>query len=406
MSYRFADRTKMFKSSPIREIAGLIQKKGSDVISFAGGNPYEPYFPSADIKKAFDKVFESGNKSLQYGMTPGFMPLREQISQRVSAKGIQSKPEDILLTTGAQQAIDLFGRIMISPGDVVLTENPTFFAAVQSFQSYEANVVGVNGDEQGMDLDELEAKIKQYNPKFIYVVPTFSNPEGRVWSQERRKALLELAYQYNTLILEDDPYGDIQFYENEQYIPIAAMDVQKSHVVYAGTFSKTVVPSLRIGWVQGPEAILKYLSQIKEAADLMSSTLNQQALYYLIKDMDLDAHIGMLRKNYYQHMAIMQDYLKTLDPNFVSWIEPKGGMFIWVKVDESINTTELLAEVLEHGVAYVPGGPFYVENPQQNTLRLNFTHSSPEKIQIGMERLVSVFRQSEMNVNIKGAGFR
>ncbi|MEH7225452.1 PLP-dependent aminotransferase family protein [Bacillus sp. JJ1566] len=394
MSNRFAERTKMFKSSPIREIAGLIQKKGSDVISFAGGNPYEPYFPSAAIKQAFDNVFESGNKSLQYGMTPGFMPLRELISQRVLTKGIQAKPEEILLTTGAQQAIDLFSRIMISPGDVVLTENPTFFAAVQSFESYEAKVVGVNGDESGMHLDELESKLKQYNPKFIYVVPTFSNPEGRVWSQERRKALLELAYEYNTLILEDDPYGEIQFNENDQYIPIAAMDKQKSHVVYTGTFSKTVVPSLRIGWVTGPDDVLKYLSQIKEAADLMSSPLNQQALYYLMKNMDLDAHIRMLRKNYAQHMNIMQDYLKTLDPNLVTWVEPKGGMFIWVKVHEGINTLELLSEVLEHGVAYVPGSPFYVEDPQQNTLRLNFTHSSPEQISIGMERLVSVFKQS------------
>jgi 2-aminoadipate transaminase len=401
MSNRFADRTKMFKSSPIREIAGLIQKKGNNVISFAGGNPYEPYFPTADIKKAFDKVFESGNKSLQYGMTPGFLPLRELISQRILNKGIHSKPENILLTTGAQQAIDLFSRIMISPGDVVLTENPTFFAAVQSFESYEANVVGVNGDEDGMYLDELESKLIQYNPKFIYVVPTFSNPEGRVWSQERRRALLELAYKYNTLILEDDPYGDIQFNENDQYIPIAAMDDQKSHVVYTGTFSKTVVPSLRIGWVTGPEDVLTYLSQIKEAADLMSSPLNQQALYYLMKDMDLDAHIRMLRNNYYQHMNIMQDYLKTLDPNFVTWAEPKGGMFIWVKVHESINTLELLSEVLEHGVAYVPGSPFYVEKPLQNTLRLNFTHSSPEQISMGMERLVSVFKKSVVQANKK-----
>ncbi|MFS0824564.1 PLP-dependent aminotransferase family protein [Bacillus sp. 1P02SD] len=399
MSNRFAERTKMFKSSPIREIAGLIQKKGSEVISFAGGNPYEPYFPSAAIKKAFDKVFESGNRSLQYGMTPGFMPLRELISQRVLNKGIQTNPENILLTTGAQQAIDLFSRIMISPGDVVLTENPTFFAAVQSFESYEANVVGVNGDEDGMYLDELESKVIQYQPKFIYVVPTFSNPEGRVWSKERRKALLELAYKYNTLILEDDPYGDIQFNEDDQFIPIAAMDDQKSHVVYTGTFSKTVVPSLRIGWVTGPEDVLKYLSQIKEAADLMSSPLNQQALYYLMKDMDLDAHIRMLRKNYNHHMNTMQDYLKTLDANFVNWVEPKGGMFIWVKVHESINTLDLLSEVLEHGVAYVPGSPFYVENPQQNTLRLNFTHSSPEQISLGMERLVSVFKKSVMQVN-------
>ncbi len=394
MSYRFADRTKMFKTSAIREIAGMIQKKGSDVISFAGGNPFEHYFPHEEIKRAFERVFESGKGSLQYGMTPGFMPLRELISERVKSKGISAKPEGILLTTGSQQAIDLFSRIMLSPNDVVLTENPTFLAAVQAFESYEAKVVGVNGDKDGMDPEDLEKKLKQHQPKFIYVVPTFSNPEGKVWSEERRRALLELAYKYNTLVLEDDPYGDIQFHEEETYTPIAAMDEQKSQVVYTGSFSKTVVPSLRIGWVTGPAPVLAYMSQIKEAADLMSSPLNQQALYHLMTEMDLDAHIRMLSKQYYQHMCVMQDYLKTLDGDLVSWNEPKGGMFLWANVHESINTTELLAKILDHGVAYIPGAPFYVENPQQNTLRLNFTHSSPEKIKIGMERLTAAFLQS------------
>lgn len=394
MSYRFADRTKMFKTSAIREIGGLIQKKGAGVISFAGGNPFDDYFPHEELKRAFEKVFESGKGSLQYGMTPGFMPLRELISERVKSKGIAARPEEILLTTGSQQAIDLFSRIMLSPNDVVLTENPTFLAAVQAFESYEAKVVGVSGDKDGMDPEDLEKKLKQYQPKFIYVVPTFSNPEGKVWSLERRRALLELAYKYNTLILEDDPYGDIQFHADETYTPIAALDEQRSQVVYTGSFSKTVVPSLRIGWVTGPAPVLALMSQIKEAADLMSSPLNQQALYYLMTEMDLDAHIRMLSKHYYQHMVVMQDYLKTLDGDLVSWNEPKGGMFLWAKVHESINTTELLSKILEHGVAYIPGAPFYVESPQQNTLRLNFTHSSPEKIKIGMERLTAAFLQS------------
>ncbi|MGG0939766.1 PLP-dependent aminotransferase family protein [Brevibacillus centrosporus] len=394
MSYRFADRTKMFKTSAIREIGGIIQRKGSDVISFAGGNPHEPYFPTAEIQQALEKVFASGNASLQYGMTTGYMPLRGAISERVKSKGIQAKPEEILLTTGSQQSIDLLSRVMLSPGDVVLTENPTFLAATQAFESYEAKLVAVEGDKDGMYPEDLEQKLKQHQPKFVYVVPTFSNPDGKVWSEERRAALLELAYKYDTLILEDDPYGDIQFHEEEKYTPIAAMDERKTQVVYTSSFSKTVVPSLRIGWVTGPEAVIKYMSQIKEAADLMSSPLDQQALYYLLRDMDLDAHIRMLSKNYYQHMSIMRDYLNTLDENLVSWVEPKGGMFIWAKVHESINATELLKQVLEHGVAFIPGGPFFVENPQENTLRLNFTHPNPEKIKIGMERLTAAFKQS------------
>ncbi|MCM3079138.1 PLP-dependent aminotransferase family protein [Brevibacillus invocatus] len=391
MDYRFADRVKMFKSSAIREISEIIAK-GNDVISFAGGFPYEPYFPQAELEQAFDKVFASGKSSLQYGMTSGFMPLREKISERVKAKGIQAAPVEVLLTTGSQQSIDLFSRIMLSPGDVVLTENPTFLAAVQAFESYEAKVIGVQSDKDGMDPEDLAKKLKEYKPKFIYVVPTFSNPEGKVWSNERRVALLKLAEEHNTLILEDDPYGELQFNAEETYTPIAAMDTEKKYVIYTSSFSKTVVPSLRVGWVTGPQPIMKVLAQIKEAADLMSSPLNQQALYHLLNDFDLDGHIRMLCQQYHQHMLVMQDYLKKLDS--CKWVEPKGGMFIWLEVDENIHATELLTKVVPHGVAFIPGAPFYVDSPRQNTMRLNFTNSNPERIKLGMERLTEAFQQA------------
>lgn len=391
MNHRFADRVKMFSSSAIRETASLIQKE-QDVISFAGGYPYEPYFPHVALQAAFDKVFAAGNAPLQYGMTPGYMPLREVISERAKAKGIRSQPGEVLLTTGSQQAIDLFSRIMLSPGDVVLTENPTFLAAVQAFASYEAKVVGVEGDRDGMDPEVLEEKLKQYKPKFVYVVPTFSNPEGKVWSDERRRDLLRLAQQYEALILEDDPYGDLKFHDEETHTPIAALDEEKTTVVYTSSFSKTVVPSLRVGWVTGPSQVLQLMTQIKEAADLMSSPLNQQALYHLLTDFDLDGHIRMLGKRYYTHMQAMQQSLQQIEG--CSWVEPKGGMFLWVQVREGLNTAELLKQVVKHGVAYVPGAPFYVEDPKQNTLRMNFTQSSPERIKLGMERLAQAFRQA------------
>ncbi|MDF2680772.1 MAG: PLP-dependent aminotransferase family protein [Brevibacillus sp.] len=393
MDYRFADRVKMFKTSAISETTEII-RRGKNVISFAGGFPNNQYFPNEALRQAFEQVFASGNDALQYGSIQGYMPLREAIRDKMSKKGIPSQPENILVTTGSQQAIDLVSRIMLSQGDVVLTENPTFLAALQAFESYEAKVIAVEGDKDGMFPEDLEEKLKKYQPKFIYVVPTFSNPDGKVWSEARRQALLELAYRYDTLILEDDPYGDIQFQPEERYTPLIAMDQHHTHVLYTSTFSKSVVPSLRTGWITGPDRLIRLLTQIKEAADLMSSSLNQQALYYLLRDFDLDAHIQMLSTRYQEHMKTMQDYLKKLNASSVSWEEPKGGMFLWVQLGEEVNATALLAKAVEHGVAFIPGAPFYVENPQHHTIRMNFTMMAPQDIAIGMERLVKVLEQA------------
>jgi 2-aminoadipate transaminase len=388
MRYAFADRIKNFKSSAVREILSVIQQ--GNVISFAGGLPYEDFFPIDEVKSAYEKVFAAGKGTLQYGMTEGYLPLRSILSESMVRKGIPAHEDNILLTTGSQQAIDLFTRVMISPGDVILTENPTYLAAIQVFQSFEAEVVPVEGDRNGMNPDDLEKKIKQLRPKFIYVVPTFSNPEGKVWSQERRQMLLQLAQKYHVVIFEDDPYGEIQFDREESYVPIAAMDQEKAHVVYTSTFSKTVVPALRTGWVTGPYQVIRMMSQAKQAADLHSSSLDQQALYYLVRDFDLDKHVTMLCKEYYHRMTIMQDYLKGLESSSISWIEPKGGMFLWLKIDEQIDTTGLLMEAVKKGVAFVPGAPFYIGQPELNTLRLNFTHASPERIKLGMDRFTEV----------------
>ncbi|MEW9672887.1 PLP-dependent aminotransferase family protein [Ammoniphilus sp. 3BR4] len=388
MNYRVSNSIKQVKPSPIREMTKIIQE-AEDVISFAGGFPYDEYFPSDQLKAAFDQVFASGKQALQYGLTQGYTPLRELVSERLRLKGISSHPDNVLITTGSQQAIDLFSRVMLSPGDVVLTENPTFLAAIQSFESHEAKVVGVDGDQEGMDPEDLENKLKQYRPKFIYVVPTFSNPDGKVWSEERRKSLLELACKYDALILEDDPYGDIQFHENRRYIPIAAMD-DHARVLYTGSFSKTVVPALRTGWITGPQPLIQLLIRIKEVADLVSSMTNQQALYYLLKDFDLDRHTKWISQKYYHHMTMMQDSLKSLRREDISWIEPQGGMFLWMKVQGHVDTAELLKKAVKHGVAFIPGAPFYIHNPQKNTMRLNFTNASPEKIKAGMDRLLGV----------------
>lgn len=388
MEYLFADQTTNLKSSAVRDILNVIQQ--GNVISFAGGLPSEENFPLPDIQAAYRKVFESGKSSLQYGLTEGFLPLREAIQARMVRKGIESAPENILVTTGSQQTIDLFSRVMLSPGDVVLTENPTYLSALQVFQFNGAKIVSVESDQDGMNPTDLEEKLTAYQPKFVYVIPTFSNPDGKVWSFERRQKLLDLCYQYNVLILEDDPYGDIKFHEDEVYHPVASLDHNKSHVMYTSTFSKSVVPALRTGWVTGPVEVIKMMAQAKQMADLHSSSIDQQALYFLLRDFDLDGHIETLRKEYYSRMVMMRDYLSKLGSGLFKWKEPKGGMFIWVEAAEHLNTTVLLNKAVEKGVAFVPGAPFFIGDEGHNTFRLNFSHSTPEKIQLGMDRLISV----------------
>ncbi|WCK52439.1 PLP-dependent aminotransferase family protein [Aneurinibacillus sp. Ricciae_BoGa-3] len=387
MEYLFANITKLFESSAVRDILKVVSQ--GDVISFAGGLPYDELFPVQAVEQAYRCVFESGKKSMQYGLTEGFIPLREKIAERMGQKGISVDVNNIMLTTGSQQVIDLFSRIMLNPGDTILTENPTYLAALQVFNSYEAKIVAVETDDEGMKQEDLENKIKQHQPKFVYVVPTFSNPAGRVWSLERRKHLVSLAKKYNVLILEDDPYGEIKFHPEETYTPLAALD-DAGIVLYTSTFSKTVVPALRTGWVAGPLEVIRMMARSKQAADLHSSSLDQQALYYLLRDFDLDSHISNIRTEYHKRMQVMQGQLASVELPGLSYVSPKGGMFFWIKLHEKINTTLLFEEAVKKGVAYVPGAPFYVGKPEHNTMRLNFTHATPDKIRQGMQQLVEV----------------
>ena len=391
MKYAFAKRVQHLQSSAVRDILKIVEK--GDVISFAGGLPDDELFPVEAVEKAFSKTFQSGKNALQYGVTEGYVQLREVLVERMKEKGIDSKVEEVMLTTGSQQAIDLFARVMFSPGDIVLTENPTYLAAVQVFQSYEVKIIPVASDEHGMLPDDLEYKIKQYNPKCVYVVPTFSNPAGKVWSLERRKHLLKLAEKKKVIIFEDDPYGEIKFNNEETHTPIAALD-DGQHVLYTSTFSKTVVPALRTGWIKGPYQIIRMMAQAKQAADLHSNSLAHHALYHLCRDFDLDEHIKLLQKTYFNRMRIMQKLLDEANLPGLSYIEPKGGMFFWIRLPEQINTTQLLNSAVANGVAYVPGAPFYVSKPEENTLRLNFTHSAPDKLEEGMRILVDVFQHA------------
>ncbi|MFC7439791.1 PLP-dependent aminotransferase family protein [Laceyella putida] len=388
MEYSFASTSQTGgQASAVREILKLTQ--GNSIISLAGGLPAEELFPVEALQQAFARVFASGGKALQYGLTEGYTPLREQIGHRLAQKGMAANLENILLTTGSQQAIDLLARVFIDPGDVILVENPTYLAALQIFQYYKAQVVAVNSDSLGMDMDDLLTKIKRHRPKLVYITPTFSNPTGKVWSVERRQALLNLCRKHNVVIVEDDPYGELSFHPDEHVPSIYSMDQHPdgSIVVYTSTVSKTVVPALRSGWVIGDRRIISALVRAKQAADLHSSSLDQQALYQLFTHFDIDAHIEKIRREYKGRMQLMTGLLAKQQWDDIHWNQPKGGMFLWVELPVSINAEMLFQEAVREGVSFVPGTEFYVGAPRLNTLRLNFSHPSPEELTIGIERL-------------------
>lgn len=388
MKYAFASRIRHLQSSAVRDILKIVGN--GDVISFAGGLPDDELFPMKGIEEAFSRVFKTGKQSLQYAETEGYRPLREKIIERMEKADITGfSADEVLLTTGSQQAIDLFSRIMLSPGDIVLTEDPTYLAALQVFNSYEAKVIAVDSDKDGMIAEDLEEKIKKYRPKCIYVVPTFSNPAGRVWSLERRKLLIELVQKHHIVVLEDNPYGELQFQPEETYSPLAALDNGK-HVLYTSTFSKIATPGLRTGWIVGPYQVIRMMAQAKQANDLHSDSVTQQALYQLMTHFDLDAHIQQLITVYKGRMEVMLNCLERAALPDTHFIKPKGGMFFWVEVEKSIDTTTLLNEAVAKGVAYVPGEPFFAGKAKKNTMRLNFTYSSPEKIEEGMNILVEL----------------
>jgi len=394
MNFTFSKFTEGLKSSAVREILKLTQ--GNAVISFAGGLPAEDYFPIDAVKEAFERVFQSGKGALQYGLTEGYTPLREAICERMAKKGVRVKPENMLITTGSQQAIYLLTRVYLSEGDVILVENPTYLAALQIFQAIGIRVVGVEADEHGMKLDDLEAKMKRYKPKLAYVIPTFANPTGKVWSVERRKGLLSLCKAHNVLILEDDPYGEIKFDANANYPSIFSLDEHPDHcsVIYTSTFSKTVVPALRTGWVIGDTRVIQQMTKAKQAVDLHSSSLDQQLLTHF----DLDAHIQTIRNEYRKRMEQMKELL--VDSRFADlrWNEPQGGMFFWAELPETIDASELLKLAVQEGVAFVPGVDFYAENPRRNTMRLNFTHTNRDTMKLGMDRLAAALAAYKQSV--------
>jgi 2-aminoadipate transaminase len=390
----FADRTKRITSSAIRELLKLTER--ADVISFAGGLPAPDVFPVREFAEAAARVLgdkHSSAQALQYGTSEGYLPLREMIARHTARYGLEVTPDNILITSGSQQALDLIGKILINPGDRILVESPTYLGALQAWNAYEAEYLPVPIDDEGMQTDKLEAALRS-GPKFIYVLPNFQNPTGATLSLKRRERLVELADLYGVPIVEDDPYGQLR-YENKHLPAIVTLDGDgrnaiggyRGNVIYLSTFSKILAPGIRLAWVVAPPEVIRKLVQAKQGVDLHTATFNQLVTYEVARGGFLDQHIRTIRQVYSERRNIMLQSMAEHFPVPVDWTRPEGGLFLWSTLPAGVDAARVLQSAIEHKVAFVPGAPFFPCGGGENTMRLNFSNATPENIREGIRRL-------------------
>jgi 2-aminoadipate transaminase len=392
---RFAQRMSGMKSSAIRELLKLTA--APDVISFGGGLPAPEFFPVAEIAAAAQRVLEERPQAaLQYSTTEGDPELRQMLVRHMSRYGVAAQPQNVLITSGSQQALDLVGKLLINPGDLVVVEQPTYLGALQAFNAYQPRYLSVPMDDEGVALAPLEAALRA-GPKFLYLLPNFQNPAGVTMSLERRQRVVELASHYGVPILEDDPYGQLR-YEGEHLPPLVRLDAEHhganghgsaldGDVIYLGTLSKTLAPGLRIGWVVAPAAVIDRLVQIKQGADLHTSTFAQMIAHETAKGGFVDRHVRALRGVYRERRDAMLAALAREMPPGTTWTRPQGGLFLWVELPEGLDSREVLKLAIAAKVAYVPGAPFHATGGGERTLRLNFSYCPPPVIEEGIRRL-------------------
>jgi 2-aminoadipate transaminase len=392
MNLKFAKRMDMIKASTMREILNLTENP--EVISFAGGMPAPELFPVDEMKEVTINVLDNdGQKALQYGPTDGFLPLREKIVERLKKFNITGiDASEILLTAGSQQGLDFTGKLFLDPGDVVICERPSYLGAINAFKAYECNFADVQMDSDGMIMDRLEDALKSNSrAKFIYVIPDFQNPTGMTWTVQRRKELVDMANKYDVIIIEDGPYCEIRF---EGQIPPAVKSFDtEGRVIYLGTFSKTLVPGLRLGWILAKKEIITKFNQLKQGADLQVNSLTQRQLNTYLEMFDLDRRIQSLNDVYRHRRDLMAREMKKNFPESVKVHVPEGGLFIWVEFPESIDTTQMMVKALEKNVAYVPGAPFYPNGGGHNTARFNYSNMPDDKIIEGVRRMGDLLRE-------------
>ena len=382
----YSERAKGLKTSEIRELLKMVQKP--EIISFGGGLPSPDSYAVDQVKECIDYVMETkAKKALQYGTTQGYSRLREFLADYMTKKGYNAKPDDILVTAGSQQGLDLVSKVFIDKDDIVITESPSYLGGLGAFRAYLAKIETIPLQDDGMDLDILEERLKTgKKPKFIYVVSTFQNPAGICMSTEKRKRIVEISLKYDIPIIEDNPYSELAF-SGEPPKPILAYS--KGNVLYLGTFSKTFSPGIRVAWVCGPTEIVRKLTIAKQSTDLCSNVISQRMVYEYCHRGYLEENLKKLRKMYKRKRDIMLKAMEDYFPEGVKWTKPEGGLFLWVTLPEYIDTKEMFEDAIKNNIAYVVGTAFAGE---KNTMRLNFSYPSDEDIVEGIKRLTKVIK--------------
>ena len=396
-NHRYAQRTQRMTSSVIRELLKFTSQP--DIISFAGGLPGPDLFPVEEVREATEIVLETrGRIALQYSTTEGYPPLRDMIVRHMARYGIVVDIDNVLITSGSQQALDLIGKILINPGDKLLMENPTYLGALQAFTMYGAEFATVPADDDGMVTARLEEALRS-GPKFIYALPNFQNPTGATLPRERRKELICISDHYGIPIIEDDPYGQLR-YEGEHIKPLVVLDAEglecehngkyTGNVIYLSTFSKTLAPGLRMAWMVAPKDVINKLVQAKQGTDLQCSTFDQMVTYEVGRGGFIDRHVHHIREVYGHRRNVMLAALEKAFPDpalGVRWTRPQGGLFLWATMPEWLDTADLLKDAVKEKVAFVPGAPFFAGGGGHNTMRLNFSNARDEQIEEGIARL-------------------
>lgn len=389
---KYANRMKNLHASEIRELLKVTERP--DIISFAGGLPAAELFPIEEMAAVSATVLkEHGEKALQYSSTEGFQPLRKWIAERENQR-IKTKltEENLLITHGSQQALDLVGKLLINKGDVILCESPTYLSALNVFKTFEGQVLEVQTDQDGMIVSDLERLLKETpNVKLLYVIPTFQNPSGKTWSLERKKQILAVANRYDVAIVEDAPYEELR-YSGEFTFPMFSFPESKN-VIRTGSFSKVLCPGLRLGWIAADVEVIEKLVLIKQSTDLQCNTFTQMQIFQFVQENDIDAHIDRLIQAYCSRRDAAISAIKKYFPKNTHYTRPEGGLFIWLELPEPLNTTALLEKSLERNVAFVSGESFYAEHPRYNTMRLNFSCMNEENIEIGFKILGDLVRE-------------
>lgn len=386
---RLAARARDVGASPVREILALTARP--EVISFAGGLPAPELFDAAGLRAAFDRVLaERPRTVLQYATTEGDPQLRRAVAARLSARGLATGPDDLVVTGGSQQGLTLLATALLEPGDVVLVENPTYLAALQCFGFAGARVVPVPTDADGVLPDALEELVLRERPKLLYLIPEFQNPTGRTMPAARRRAVASVAGRHGLWIAEDDPYGELRF-EGERGPWISSYEAAGDRTALLGSFSKVMAPGMRLGWLRAPEALRRPCVIAKQAADLHTSAVDQAAAARYLADHDLDVHLDRVRTAYRARRDALLAGLPAALPAGSTWNRPEGGMFVWVRLPDGYDATRRLRAAIAHDVAYVPGAPFYAAAPDPATLRMSFTTHTPEEIAEGLRRLAPAF---------------